>query len=75
MAPTHEPKRTPLDDIRDLAEDLLREANLASLGMQYALRNNKGRVKEVPVGTPEHLNGVTRYLRALADKADLVLER
>ena len=31
--------RTPLDDVRELAEDLLREATLASAGMQYAERS------------------------------------
>jgi hypothetical protein len=67
--------RTPLDDIRDLAENLLREATLASTGMRYARRNNKGRVKEVSAGTPEHLDGVTWYLRALVDRADSVLQR
>jgi hypothetical protein len=66
--------RTPLDDVRELAEDLLREATLASAGMRYAQRSKKGRVKYVPAGTPEHLQGVVRCLNALVDRADSILQ-
>lgn len=66
--------RTPLHDVRDLAENLLREADLACAGLEYARLTKNGRIKTVPFGTPQHINATKRYLRALSDKADSVLE-
>ncbi len=62
------PISLPLEDIRDLAEDLLREATLASVGMQYARQDSRGKV-QVPAGTPEHIRGVEKYLRQLVNLA------
>lgn len=67
--------RTPLHDVRDLAENLFREADLACAGLEYARLTKNGRIKAVPVGTPEHIDAAERYLRELAGKANSVLVR
>ena len=53
-------------DVANVATDVLREAELASAGLRWARRGPDG-VRQVPVGTPEHVASCRRHLDALLE--------